>query len=237
MSDERRRALAFAVVSTVAVGALAGVVARMTLLFPMDRAASTVEARLGETLVSLLVVAAAVTVLAAFTVVPLYGTLSERVPGEASKWFAILALGAVGCLAVGFVGIQPFATGFADAHVDTYGGFGGPDADFEVSAEWVGDERAFVTFTHAGGAPVLAEHLHVRGDGFAAIDGVDHQEAGVWRGTVSGERPRRGGPAVVEGDRVTVGVEGDCTVGLVHEGDGTRGIFARYDCPKHWTDP
>lgn len=237
MSDERRRALAFAAASTVAVGALAGVVARMTVLVPMDRASSTVEAKFGETLVLLLIVAAAVTVLAAFTVVPLYGTLSERVPGEASKWFAILAVGAVGCLAVGFVGIQPFATGFADAHVNTYGGYGGPQVDFEVSVEWVGDDRAIVTYTHAGGAPVLAEHLHVRGDGFADVDGVDHQEAGPWRGTVSGERPRRGGPAVVEGDRVTVGVEGDCSVGVAYESDETRGIYTGYECPEHRTEP
>lgn len=236
MSDERRRALIFAVALTVAVGALAGVVARMTVLFPMHRTASTVEARLGETIVSVLLVAAAVTVLAAFTVVPLYGALSERVPREEAKWFVLLALGAVGCLGIGVVGVQPFATGFADAHVDTYGGYGGPHADFEVSVEWVDDGRAIVTFTHAGGAPIYAEHLYVRGDGFAAIEEVDHQEAGSWRGTVGGERPRRGGPAAVEGDEVTIGVEGDCSVGIAHEGDGTRGILAGYDCPEHRTN-
>lgn len=235
MSDERRRAMLFAAVLTVTVGALAGVVARMTVLVPMHRAASTVEARVGATLVTVLGVAVAATVLAVLTVGPLYAVLSDRVRVAPEPSFVLLALGVVACVVIGFVGVQPFAGGFADAHTDTYGGFGGPHADFEVSVDWVGDGRAIVTFTHAGGDPLLAEHVYVRGKGFAAIDGADHQEPGPWQGTVSGERPRRGGAAVVDGDSVSVGVTGECMVGLVYDGDDMGSVIAGYECPEHRT--
>lgn len=232
MREVHRRALVYAGASTVAVGALAGVLARMTVLVPLDRTASTVEARVGATLVVLLGLGMGLTALAAFTAVPLYGTLSGRVRSEDVPRLVFLSLGVVGCLAVGFVGVQPFAGGFADEHVETYGGFGGPSALFEVEAEPVGDGTTLVTFTHAGGDPLHADRLHVRGEGFADVDGADHVEPGVWRGTVSGERPRRGGPAVVAGDSVTVAITDDCDVLLVYEEDGDGYVVAGHHCEE-----
>lgn len=236
MSDADRRALLVAAVTTLAVGGLAGVVARITVLVPMAWSASTIEARLGAALVVVLGVAVAVAFLGSLTVFPLYAAISERVRLASVPWVVFLVIGAVGCVGVGFVGIQPFATGFAEAHTDTYGGYGGPSADFEVSVEWVGDDRAIVTFTHAGGAPLYAEHLFVRGEGFTDVEGVDHTGPGQWQGTVSGERPRRGGAAVVTGDEVTIGVEGDCSVVIAYEGDGMRGIHSGYNCPELRTE-
>lgn len=235
MSDDRGPAAGYVAATTVAVGALAGVLAQMTVFVPLDRAASTVEARLGATLVVVLGLAAGLALLAALTIVPLYAALSDRAGGRIVRWVTCGSLAVVVCLGVGFVGIQPVATGFADAHVDTYGGYGGPHADFEVSVDWVGDDRGVVTFTHAGGDPLHAEHVYVRGEGFAEADGADHVGPGVWQGTVSGERPRRGGPAVVDGDSVSVGVKGNCTVVIAYEGDGRRGTMAGYECPEFRT--
>lgn len=232
MSEDGRRALLFAATLTVAVGGLAGVVARMTVFFPMEPAVSTIEARIGAALVVGLGLAGAIAVVASLTVLPLYAAVSERVPIAAVPWIIFLVVIAVGGVWVGFVGVQPFAAGVADTHVDTYGGSWAPSADFEVSVDWVGDDRAIVTFTHVGGAPLYAEHVYVRGGGFAPVDGVDHRGPGPWQGSVSGERPRRGGAAIVEGDSVSLGVTGECSVGLVYEGDEMASKMTYYKCPE-----
>lgn len=227
MSDEWRGTLVYPGVLTVAVGALAGVVARMTVLVPLDRSASTVEARLGAGLVVVLVAGVALTLLAAVTVLPAYGLLSDRIRAHEVPWFVLAALGVVVCFGVGFVGVQPFAGGFAEATTDTYGGFAGPHAAFEVEERPADGDRVVVAFTHDGGDRLLAENLEVRGEGFAAVDGVDQQTAGPWRGEVGGERHRRGGRAVVPGDAVTVGAEPDCELRVVYD-DGDQAYTTAY---------
>lgn len=297
MTADRERALAYAAGLTVAVGVLAGVLARMTVLVPMDGSDSTVEARIARVLVVGAILAVAVLYVAVPTAVaavrargdgralrhagaaavavlgaPLAfvaATVSveywaapgrvlpvlvgmavvgvllaalfaaaalDRLPPTLgrleSAWPVALNVLVVVLFVVGFLGVQPFAGGFADAHTETYGGFGGPHAVFEVEEEPAGDGTLRLTFTHAGGDPLHPEHLSVRGEGFADVEGADHVGPGVWQGSVSGERPRRGGPAVVTGDSVTVGVTETCRVGLVYESDDDSNFVAAHDCRR-----
>lgn len=301
MTADRERAFVYAAGLTLAVGVLAGVLGRMTVLVPMDAATSTVEARVAGALVvgALLVVAALyvlvpfvvaavrsrddghplrqagiaivavlgvpLSFLAAMAAVEFWATPGHVVPflvgvaatalllaglvaaatldrlppmldRQTSVWPVALNLLVVVLFAVGFLAVQPFAGGFADGHTDTYGGSGGPHAHFNVSVERVDDDRAIVTFTHAGGDPLGADDVAVRGEGFAEVDGADHAGPGAWQGTVSGELPRRGGPAVVYGDSVSVGVTGECEVGIVYDGADTGSVITWYDCQEPQTD-
>jgi hypothetical protein len=220
----QRRGLAFAAGLTVAVGALTGVLARMTVFVPLDRAASTVEALLGATLVTVLALLVAAMLLASLTVVPLYAVVSGRFRAADASWLVVGCLGVVLCVAVGFVGIQGVAGEFAEATTDTYGGYAGPSAAFEVEERAASDGRVVVRFSHDGGDPLLAENVEVRGEGFTDIEGVDHAGPGAWRGDVSGERPRRGGAAIVRGDAVTVGAAEDCEIRLVYADDGVHAV-------------
>jgi len=78
------------------------------------------------------------------------------------------------------------------------------------------DESAgTVEITHDGGDSVQATALHVRGAGFADADGADMTSGGQWRGSASGEID--GESAVVAGDRVVVGVDGDYELAVVWE--------------------
>lgn len=230
MREEHRRALIYAGALTVAVGGLAGVVARMTVLVPLDRTASTVEARIGATLVVLLGLGMGLTALAAFTAVPLYGTLSGRIRSDEVPRLVLLSLGVVGCLAVGFVGVQPFAGTIADSQTERVGGYGESAADFGATVERVGEGTAVVTFTYVDGPPLAAESVRVKADDFASVPGVDQQGPGPWHGTVSGERHRLGGRSIVPGDEVTVGVTDDCSIGLFYELAGADSILAAYSC-------
>lgn len=232
MSDENRRALALAAALTVAVGGLAGVVARMTLLVPMAWSHSTLEARLAEALVAISVLCVVATVLAAFTVVPMYGTASDRIETGEVPWLVFLALVAVVCFGGGFVGVQPVAGGFADATTETRAGWGGPAATFTAAERSTGDGDRIVTITHDGGEPVLAAAVTLRGDGFAAVEDTDQVEPGPWQGAVSGERPRRGGRAIVEGDAVEVGVDDDCEIALRYVHDDYDVTKFYYECGR-----
>lgn len=92
------------------------------------------------------------------------------------------------------------------------------------------DESAgTVTITHDGGDTVAASKLYVRGTGFANASGADMTGPGRWGGSTSGETG--GGPAVVAGDRVTVGVESDCELRVVYEGADRAATLAAYDGP------
>lgn len=285
MSESHRPALGYAGVVAVAVGALAGVLANATVFVPLDRAASTIEARLA----ALLVVGVIVAVGMLYVAVPVgIGAVRAREDGNwrrhgavataaifgpplfvfgslyLAAWLridmwplvflavallvvtALVGVGSLGKLpspdfaewplwplglhiavvvvfAVGFVAVQPLAVGFVETHTDTYGGFGGPHAVFAVE-ERATDDGTVVAFTHDGGDPLVAENIEVRGDGFADVAGVDHTGPGVWNGEVSGQRPRRGGEAVVYGDTVTVGVEADCEILLVYDGEDPHAI-------------
>ena len=69
--------------------------------------------------------------------------------------------------------------------------------------EYDADESR-LRITHGGGDPVRPANLSIRGTGFTDADGVDTTESGPWAGAASGEA--EGGPAVVAGDHVDVGV-------------------------------
>lgn len=232
MSDDHRWALIYAAALTVAVGALAGVLARMTLLVPMAWSASTVEARIAEVLVGISILGVTAATIAAFTVVPMYGTSSDRIGSGEVPWLVFLVLGAVVLFGLGFVGVQPFAGGFADATTEARAGWGGPAAEFTATERTTGDGERILTITHAGGEPVLAAAVTLRGEGFVAVEGVDQVEPGQWRGTVSGERPRRGGRAIVEGDAVEVGVDDDCEIALRYEHDDYDVTKFYYECGR-----
>lgn len=298
MTSERERFLAYATAVTLAVGVLGGVLARMTVLVPMDWSDSTVEARAA----TVLVVGVLFTVALLYVVLPIavalyradddgrwprhgavaigavvgpplallgtfYGVLdwlspAERATGfigillvavvvavvlvalsrldrlptvldwERPAWPVALNLALVLLFAVGFVGSQPFALGFAADHTDEYGGYSGPHAEFEVTEEPTDNGTLILTFTHEGGDPLRSDRLYVRGEGFANVAGADQTSPGVWQGTVSGERPRRGGPAVVRGDSVTIGVTRDCTVVLRYEGTDRSTFVTGHRCEE-----
>jgi hypothetical protein len=83
------------------------------------------------------------------------------------------------------------------------------------------DESAgTVEITHDGGDTVRASALRIRGAGFADADRADMTSGGQWRGSASGEID--GESAVVAGDRVLVGVDGDYELAVVWEPEDGR---------------
>lgn len=296
MTNELKRFLAYATVLTLAVGVLGGILARMTVLIPIDWSDSTVEARVATVLVVGIVVLVALLYVALPIVVALfradedgrwarhgavaigavvgpplalwgtfYGVLDRLPPAEQPTgllgilflavvvavvlvtmsrldrlptvvdwkrpaWPIALNLVLVLLFAVGFVGSQPFAVAFAADHTAEYGGYAGPRAEFQVDTEPTGNDTMLLTLTHDGGDPLHSDRLYLSGEGFADVAGADQTSPGVWQGTVSGERPRRGGPAVVRGDSVTVGVTRDCTVVLRYNGTERSTFVAGHDC-------
>jgi hypothetical protein len=95
------------------------------------------------------------------------------------------------------------------------------------------DESAgTVEITHDGGDTVRASELRIRGAGFADAAGADMTGGGRWRGSASGEIGDE--PAVVAGDRVVVGVDGDYELAVVweREDDGVSATLARDEGPK-----
>lgn len=101
-----------------------------------------------------------------------------------------------------------------------------PQATFEVTYDSRAEGRAVVTVTHTGGDPVPARELDVRGMRFANVSGVDQTHVGPWQGETSGP-----GGQIVEGDSVTIGVDGDCRVRLVYVG-GNQATLADATCTE-----
>jgi hypothetical protein len=132
---------------------------------------------------------------------------------------------------VGFLGVSPFGAVFADEYTEQRSG-GGPNAEFVAEEQPADGNTSVLTLTHDGGDPISPENLGVRGEGFATVDGVDQTEPGPWQGSVSGERPRRGGAAVVSGDSIEIGVTDDCEVNLVYFGDEHAYTITYYDCTE-----
>jgi hypothetical protein len=132
---------------------------------------------------------------------------------------------------VGFLGVSPFGAVFADEYTEQRSG-GGPNAEFVAEERPADGNTTVLTLTHNGGDPLSPENLGVRGEGFATVDGVDQTEPGKWQGSVSGERPRRGGAAVVSGDSIEIGVTDDCEVSLVYLGNEHAYTITYYDCTE-----
>ena len=132
---------------------------------------------------------------------------AERVgpPNRETRWVFVLNIAVLGVFSAGFLGAQVAAPGFADRHTaDTQ-----PDVDLEFEERTTDDGRLLVV-EHAGGEPAPVDRLDIRGEGFVDVEGADQTEPGPWAGEATGRAPRGGGPAVVEGDTVTVGVADDC---------------------------
>lgn len=227
MAGEWRRVAGYAAAVIVGAGALAGTVARMTVFVPMAASASTVEARLGGgRLDSVAAVVLVVALVGVFTVVPLCAVVSERLAKRDAAWLAALCVGGIVVFAVGFVAVQPIAAGFSDVHTERYGGFAGPHAKFAADERLTEDGERVLRITHEGGDRLAAANVRNDGEGFVNVETADQMAAGPWRGAASGERPRRGGSAIVMGDAVEVGVAGDCEVRVVYaQGDESSTLF------------
>lgn len=127
--------------------------------------------------------------------------------------FVLLVAGIVAGSAVG-VGGQSLAV--VDRHVP-------PNAAFEASYEATDDGQGLVTIRHAGGDAVDASDLSLYGEGFADVSGADQTGPGNWQGPTSGVGP---------GDSVTVGVEGDCRLRVVHTGNAGSTTLAVVECDE-----
>ncbi|MFQ3319941.1 MAG: hypothetical protein ACI8UR_002271 [Natronomonas sp.] len=161
-----------------------------------------------------------------------YQGSSARGPGEGTAWPIVLSVAVVTIFAVGFVGAAPFGAAFADEYTETRSGYGGPNANFVAEERPADGNGSVLTFTHEGGDPMPAEHLEIRGEGFATVEAADQTKPGPWKGSVSGEQPRRGGQAVVYGDSVDVGVTADCEVQLVYNDGDQSSTIADHDCTE-----
>jgi len=110
-------------------------------------------------------------------------------------------------------------------------GFGGsqqvtPTASFSFEYDATADT---VEITHEGGDTIAASELFVRGTGFTSASGADMTGPGRWRGSTSSSID--GQPAVVAGDRVTVGLRSDGELRLVWRGDSSSATLAAYEGP------
>ncbi|PSQ24527.1 hypothetical protein BRD04_01395 [Halobacteriales archaeon QS_9_67_17] len=90
-----------------------------------------------------------------------------------------------------------------------------PQVAFDGNYTAVDGDRGVVTIRHDGGDDVAVDRLVLTGEGFADVDDAEQVEPGPWQGSVS--TGPDGTTVVSPGDTVTVGVEGDCRIRLVHE--------------------
>ncbi|WP_136717527.1 twin-arginine translocation signal domain-containing protein [Halorientalis salina] len=106
-----------------------------------------------------------------------------------------------------------------------------PQVAFSFEYEATGDGTGTVAITHDGGDTVRQSELYVRGTGFADVSGVDMTAGGQWAGSTN--RDLDDGPAVVAGDRVTLGVESDGELRVIYEAsDGdTSATLAAWEGP------
>jgi len=153
---------------------------------------------------------------------------AERVgpPNRKTQWVFVLNIAVLGVFSAGVLGAQVAAPGFADRHTaDTQ-----PDVELEFEERTTDDGRLLVV-EHVGGEAAPVDRLDIRGEGFADVEGADQTEPGPWAGEATGRAPRGGGPAVVEGDTVTVGVADDCGF-IIGKGPELRGPVEHYDCSE-----
>jgi hypothetical protein len=111
--------------------------------------------------------------------------------------------------------IEDIVEAIESANQQSGGGSGGstrtPQASFAF--EYRGSDNV-LTITHQGGDSIRRDELFVQGTGFtSAGQSVDMVRGGPWQGTAGGTVDGR--PAVVAGDRVTVGAESNCQIRLV----------------------
>lgn len=157
------------------------------------------------------------------------GALATRRIGPSTSqtgWIFGLNLAVLSLFLVGVIGTGVLAPGFGERHTTDVQ----PDVDL-VFEERTTDDGRLLVIEHAGGDPAPVDRLDIRGDGFADVEGADQTAPGPWAGEASGQAPRGGGPAVVEGDTVTVGVTDDCAL-VIGEGAELHGPIEYYDCSE-----
>lgn len=139
-------------------------------------------------------------------------------PSAAAFLNVVLLVVFVAGMAVGGgVLVQPLSGAVEDVPVLA------PTAAWDFEYERVGDGSGLLTVTHDGGDLVDADHLYVRGSGFADVTGADRTEPGPWTGeTTDG--------ALRVGDSTTVGVTGDCEIQLVYENGAAVQTLGVHEC-------
>jgi hypothetical protein len=122
---------------------------------------------------------------------------------------------AVGILVVVGIGTGAAVGGGLQGSVVNADQIGTPQVAFDGNYTAVDGDRGVVTIRHGGGDRVAVDRLVLTGEGFADVDDAEQVEPGPWQGSVS--TGSDGATVVSPGDTVTVGVEGDCRIRLVHE--------------------
>jgi hypothetical protein len=122
---------------------------------------------------------------------------------------------AVGILVVVGIGTGAAVGGGLQGSVVDANQLRAPQVAFDGNYTAVDGNRGVVTIRHDGGDRVAVDRLVLTGEGFADVDDAEQVEPGPWQGSVS--TGADGATVVSSGDTVTVGVEGDCRIRLVHE--------------------
>lgn len=152
-------------------------------------------------------------------------------PDEGHPWMVFANLGLVAVLLLG-VSVGTVGAGGAVSGLVERQSVSPPMTAFEANYTAGESGRGVLTIRHAGGDAVVRDRLYLRGDGFAAVDGVDQTESGRWRGETSTNSAGEG-PFVTVDDTVRVGVQADCTLRLVYtfeEFEDHRRTLAEFDC-------
>lgn len=103
-----------------------------------------------------------------------------------------------------------------------------PAVSFEFAYRATGDDRGVLTITHDGGDAIAADRVTLRGEGFAAVAGVDRSRPGPWAGDTTELSGGRAESVIKEGDAVTVGVAEGCTVYVVYEIGSASSTIGKY---------
>lgn len=121
--------------------------------------------------------------------------------------------------------IAPAAQGLVVEH-----DLSSPAVSFEFTYRATGDDRGVLTITHDGGDAIGADRVTLRGEGFAAVDGVDRSRPGPWTGDTTELSGGRAESVIEEGDAVDVGVADGCTVYVVYEIGSASSTIGKYTC-------
>lgn len=108
------------------------------------------------------------------------------------------------------------SAGGSDTAVDA------PQARFDWSYD---ADAGTVTITHTAGDTIAAEHLYVRGQGFADASGADMTAAGQWAGGTTDDG------MVTAGDRVVVGATSEYHLGVIWEKDDATSVLSIHEGP------
>jgi len=107
--------------------------------------------------------------------------------------------------------VTEFPGAFPGPEIERDSGAGGPPTvSFGFAYVGSGDGVGVLTVTHEGGDSVPREAIQIRGSGFAAVEGVDQTEPGVWQGSADSD-----GESLTAGSAVEVGVASDYEISVV----------------------